>query len=130
MIIDNKSIEITKYDNNIPGLDTVLKFIDLIQANYELEEVPDIFSENIPSSELGLLWNLDKEKKNYSFQDALFYDNYIDKEGKITSITWQLSFERYILGSNDNSKKEVLIYVTVDFLDDNNFKISNISISE
>lgn len=127
MIINNKALDISKYEKNIPGLDNVLTFINLIQTNYELDEIPDIFSASIPSSELSLLWNLDKEKKSYSFQDAFFYDSFVNNDGKVTSITWRLSFEQYIIGSNDNSKKELIIYIISELVDNNNFKISSIA---
>ena len=127
MILDNKSVDITKDTFNIPGLREILSFIDLIQADYEPYDLPPLFNENIPSKELALLWNLSKDTYNYSFQDAFFYDNKVNEKGNITSIKWRLTFERYNKGSDDSSKEEKVIYVTSTFAADNSFKISSIS---
>lgn len=126
MIIDNATINITKDSIKIPDLGNILSLIDLLQKYYELDEVPDIFTENISESELGLLWNLDKEHNQYSFQNAFFYDESIDNEGNITSMKWTLSFEKYIREKDDSSKTETTFYVNTIKSGDNSYKISSI----
>ena len=126
MIIDNATMNITKDSIKIPDLGNILSLIDLLQKDYELDEVPDIFAENISEGELGLLWNLDKEHNQYSFQNAFFYDESVDNEGNITSMKWILSFEKYIREKDDSSKTETTFYVTTIKSGDNSYKISSI----
>ena len=122
----NEAINITKDSIKIPDLGNILSLIDLLQKDYELDEVPDIFTENISESELGLLWNLDKEHNQYSFQNAFFYEESIDNEGNITSMKWTLSFEKYIREKDDSSKTETTFYVNTIKSGDNSYKISSI----
>ena len=127
IILDDNYLDITKDADKIPGLNETLSFIELIQANYEPDDLPLIFSDSIPKTELALLWNLDKNNHSYSFQDAFFYDNKINSSGKASSIKWRLTFERYDRGSDDSSKKEKVIYLICSLLDDNTYKISSIT---
>lgn len=126
MIIDNSTLNITKDSIKIPDIENILLLIDLFQKDYELDEIPDIFSENISEKDLGLLWNLDKEHNQYSFQDAFFYDETVDIEGNITSMKWRLSFEKYIREKDDSSKSEITFHVTTIKTSDNSYKISSI----
>lgn len=126
MIIDDSIVDITKDCNKIPDLANILSLIDLLQKDYELDDIPDIFSQNISESELGLLWNLDKEHNLYSFQDAFFYDESLDNAGNITSMKWRLSFEKYVRDRDDSSKSEVVFYVNTTKDSENNYKISSI----
>ena len=126
MIIDNSTLDITKDSIKIPDIENILLLIDLFQKDYELDEIPDIFHENISEKELGLLWNLDKEHNQYSFQDAFFYDESIDNQGNITSMQWRLSFEKYIREKDDSSKSEITFHISTVRTSDNSFKISSI----
>lgn len=126
MFQDNERIDITNKSYNIPDLDNILSFINLIQANYELDQIPNIFTENIAKNELSLLWSLDKDNCNYSFQNGFFYDDEIDKTNNLISLKWNLSFEKYNK-QKPNAPKEEIIF-TIKFIKDNNsFKVSSIS---
>ena len=74
MVINNDILNTSKDNNNIPSLDSVIKFINLVEYNYVVDELPDIFTSGINSNELSLLWNLDKDNYSYAFQNAFFYD--------------------------------------------------------
>ena len=125
MILDNKVLDITKDCKPIVDLEIIQTFIDLIQKDYELVELPDIFKESIATNELAALWNLDKEHNSYSFQDGFFYDESIDNDGSITSLKWRLTFEKYIKYKDDSSKTDLVIYVTVERTIENAYKISS-----
>jgi len=130
MILDNKALDITKDCNPISNFETIQTFIDIIQKNYELEELPNIFKENILTTELAVLWNLDKDHNAYSFEDGFFYDESIDNDGSITSLKWRLTFEKYIKDKGDSSKAELVIYVTVEKSIENSYKISSFYIKQ
>lgn len=125
MIIDNKLLDISSSCKTVPDIDKIQKFIDLIEITYELDEVPDIFTENINESELALLWNLDKDHNTYSFQNGFFYDENANEKGDITSLKWKLSFEKYIKEKDDSSKKQIIIYVTTTLTPEGIYKISS-----
>ena len=110
----------------VPGLNSVQSFIDLIQVQYEISDPPNIFTSEIPSNELSLLWNLDKETYRYDFQNGYFHDVSWDESGEVLSLTWCLSFQQVKIQDPDNNKKEALIYITVKKDDYKNFKISSI----
>ena len=126
MIIDNKLLDITNYSKTIPGIDEILSFIDLIQVDYAPSDLPPLFSEDISKNELSLLWNLDKDYYNYSFQDGFFYDEQINSKGIISSIKWRLTFEKYNKGSDDSSKEEKVIVLSSKLTSENSYKISSI----
>lgn len=130
IITNTEVIDTTRYYNNIPGINNILTFIDLVQKDYEIDDTPNIFSEEINSNELGILWNLSKENFTYSFQDAFFSDDFTDKDGNITSLVWRITFERYNKGLDDNSKKEIIFYLTSELDYTNDFRISGISINQ
>lgn len=125
MISNNTIIDITKFNKTIPGIENILPFIDLIEAQYELDSIPNIFSDNISSEELKILWNLDKDNNTYSFQDGFFIDKSSDIEGNINSISWRLTFEKFNK-TNSNSKKEIILNVITDIDNEGNHKISSI----
>lgn len=127
MILNNEIIDITKFQSTLPSLDNIITFIGLIEKNYEIDETPNIFSNNINSNELGILWNLDKEHNRYSFQDAFFMDDFTDSDGNITSILWRITFEKYNIASGDSSKKEKVFFVSTQLESDGSFKISGIT---
>lgn len=126
MVINNEILDTSKEYNDIPSLSNILEFINLIEKNYEIEDIPDIFTENIPSRELGLLWNLNKDKYTYSFQDGFFIDNSYDNYGNITSLTFRFTFECFNKSITTDSKKEVVIYVTSENNYNGEYKISSI----
>lgn len=111
---------------NVPNLNLVQSFIDLIEAPYELSDTPDIFSSQIDSNDLGILWNLDKSIYNYAFQNGYFYDSAWDSNGNIATINWCLSFESIKKLDSSSDKKELLIYLTIEKDSYNEFKISSI----
>ena len=127
MLINNECVDITKDCKTPPDLNNIISLIDIIQKNYEVSEIPDIFTPEIPEEELALIWNLDKERNNYSFQDAFFYDESTDEKGRISKINWRLTFEKYIKEKDDSSKTELVLYVSTERTPENKYKISSIS---
>lgn len=128
MIISNNKKDITKNSQDVPDINAILKLIDMIEADYEINETYDIFSPNISSQELGILWNLNKEYNHYSFQNAYFENNSYNSKDELTSIKWTLSFEKYQLGKDDSYKEEIIFSVITEKYE-NTFKISSINIS-
>lgn len=119
------SIKDTSYSKpKILSLSVIQKFIDLIELPYEISDAPDLFSPYIPSTELAMLWNLDKSTFNYSFQNGYFYDNSWDDTGQPTSLIWILSFNKFNTSSSKNT--EILLYVTVQINEFGEYRISSI----
>ena len=81
---------------------------------------------NIKSEELGLLWNLNKNNYNYSFQKAYCYDSTWDEFGNPTTLYWTLSFQKNNFTNDNSNPKELILYITVEYTDSNQFKISSI----
>lgn len=129
MISNNEIIDTTKYYKEIPDIDNILTFINLVEQDFEIDVAPDIFMENIESNQLGILWNLSKENYAYSFQDAFFTNDFIDNQGNITSMIWRITFEKYNKNS-DSNKKETVFLVTTELNENNNYKISGISLNK
>lgn len=129
MIINDELLDISKDTDSPVTLDLIQSFIDLVQTPYELESIPNIFKEDISSDELALLWNLDKESNNYSFQNGVFYDEHTDNNGNITTVKWRLNFEKYIKEKDDSYKSQLTICVNCDKTTDNSYKISSFYIS-
>ena len=125
MIINNDTLNTSKYNNNVPSLDSVIKFINLIEYNYVVDELPDIFTNGINSNELSLLWNLDKENYSYAFQNAFFYDYEWNDNGDPTNIKWRLSFEKNALNGSEGNKEEFIIFLDVK-KDSSLYKITSI----
>ena len=126
MILNNKVIN-TKKNSSIFDMKNLIEFIDLIEKNYEVENLPNIFLDSIDSSNLSILFNLDKEHNTYSFQNGFFYDDSFDENDNANSIKYRLSFEKF--NTSSSSKKELIIYVTISKDCENNFKISSISLN-
>ena len=126
MILNNKVIN-TKENSSIFDMKNLIEFIDLIEKNYEVENLPNIFLDSIDSSNLSILFNLDKEHNTYSFQNGFFYDDSFDENDNANSIKYRLSFEKF--NTSSSSKKELIIYVTISKDCENNFKISSISLN-
>ena len=126
-IFNGKSLKDTTFSKtNVPNLNLVQSFIDLIEYPYELSDAPDIFSSTIDSNELGLLWNLYKDTYTYSFQNGYFYDSIWDDSGNITTINWCLSFEEVNKLDSSAEKKELFLYLTIEVDSSNQLKISSI----
>lgn len=126
-ILNSNSIkDISFSKQSIPSLGNIQTLINLIEADYELDDAPDIFTSYIPSEELGILWNLDKSSYRYSFQKGYFYDISWDNLGKATSIYWVLSFEKFNFIDSNNAPEELTIHVKVNLEEVDEYKISSI----
>lgn len=126
-ILNSNSLkDITFSKQTIPSLGNIQTLINLVEADYELEDAPDIFTSYIPSEELGILWNLDKSTYQYSFQKGYFYDISWDNSGKATSIYWALSFEKINCIDSNSNPKELTIYVKASLEELDEYKISSI----
>lgn len=126
-ILNANSIKDITFSNpTIPSLGNIQTLINLIEADYELDDAPDIFTAYIPSEELGILWNLDKSTYGYSFQKGYFYDISWDDSGRATSIYWILSFEKVNFIDSDSSPKELTMYVKAELEESDEYKISSI----
>lgn len=126
-ILNSNSLkDITFSNQTIPSLGNIQTLINLIEANYEINDVPDIFTSYIPREELGILWNLTKSTYGYSFQRGYFYDVSWDDSGKATSIYWILSFEKANFIDSNSIPKELTIYVKANLDELNEYKISSI----
>ena len=123
MIIDKKALDITNNTKLTPDIDIVQSFINIIEKNYELTELPNIFIESIPQDDLRLIWNLDKENNTYSFQNGFFYDETSDIKGDASTYKWNLNFEKY--SSYNNSKSQITIYLSTEKDAYNNYRISS-----
>lgn len=126
MVINNEILDTTKENSKLISLDAVTKFINLIEAPYELDETPDIFKTSISKSELSLLWNLDKENYSYTFQNGFFNDyDWNDDTSEPVAIKWWLSFEKSQLKGSESDKEELSIIIDLT-KEDGAFKISSI----
>ena len=126
-ILNANSIKDITFSNpTIPSLCNIQTLINLIEADYELDDAPDIFTAYNPSEELGILWNLDKSTYRYSFQKGYFYDISWDDSGRATSIYWILSFEKVNFIDSDSSPKELTMYVKAELEESDEYKISSI----
>ena len=123
MIIDKKALDITNNTKLTPDIDIVQSFINIIEKNYELTELPNIFIESISQDDLRLIWNLDKENNTYSFQNGFFYDETSDIKGDASTYKWNLNFETY--SSYNNSKSQITIYLSTEKDAYNNYRISS-----
>ena len=126
-ILNSNSIkDITFSNQTIPSLGNIQTLINLIEADYELDDAPDIFTSYIPSEELGILWNLDKSTYRYSFQKGYFYDISWNNLGKATSIYWVLSFEKINFTNSNSDPEELTMHVKATLEDLDEYKISSI----
>ena len=82
-------------------------------------------SPKIPSlNSIQLL--IDCVEADYSFQKAYCYDTTWNEFGNTSSLCWILSFEKINFTSSDSKPKELLLYVTAEIDESNQFKISSI----
>lgn len=126
MFLGNEVKDITFSNLKVPSLSSIQKFIDIIEAPYNLEETPNIFSINIPKDELSKLWHLNKDSYRYSFQNGYFIDTNWNSSLSPSKLTWLLSFD--VINYKDDSilPKELLIYVSVSEDNYKELKISSI----
>ncbi|MBE6071137.1 MAG: hypothetical protein E7208_04160 [Clostridium butyricum] len=113
MLINNDILDTSKDNTNIPSLDNVLRFINLVEYPYVVDELPDIFTSSINSNELSLLWNLDKDNYSYAFQNSFFYDYEWNDNSEPTHIKWRLSFEKNALKGNEGNKDEIVMFLDI-----------------
>lgn len=125
MIINNEILDTTKENLKVPSLDPAISFINLVEVPYELGDIPDIFTTSIDKSELSLLWNLDKDKYSYAFQNAFFYDYEWNDSGQPSAIKWRLSFEKNNLKGSETDKNELVLLLDLKKFD-NTYKITSI----
>ena len=125
MLINNKVLDTSKDNSNIPSLDSVIKFINIIELPYVLDDLPDIFISEIDRDNLSLLWNLDKDNYSYAFQNAFFYDYKWTDSGEPSSIRWRMSFEKSKLRSSDSNKTELILLLDLEKVD-SYYKINSI----
>lgn len=127
MIINNKFLNTTNNDvpATIPSLDTILNFINLIELPYNLDELPDIFTNNINKDELSIFWSLDKDNYSYAFQNAFFYDYDWNEYNEPIAIKWILSFEKNKLSGQDGDKEEMCVFLDI-IKDHSSYKITTI----
>lgn len=114
MLINDSPLDTSKENTNLPSLDSVTQFINLIEMPYVLDDVPDIFTSTIDKKNLSILWNLDKENYSYSFQNAFFYDYKWTESGEPASIRWRLSFEKSNLKGSKNDKNEFILLIDLE----------------
>lgn len=129
MVINNDTLNTSEDNNNVPSLDSVIKFINLVEYNYVVDELPDIFTSGINSNELSLLWNLNKDNYSYAFQNAFFYDYEWNENGDPTHIRWRLSFEKNALNGSEGNKEEFIIFLDIK-KDSSLYKITSIKKSK
>lgn len=111
MLIKDSNLDITKDNSNIPSLDSVISFIDIIELSYVLDDLPDIFMSSIDKDNLSLLWNLDKDNYSYSFENAFFYDYRWNESGEPSAIRWRLSFKKNNPKSSNVNKDELVFLI-------------------
>lgn len=114
MLINDAILDTTKDNSNIPSLDSVTKFIDLVQLPYVFDDLPDIFATTIDKKDLSLLWNLDKDNYSYSFQNGFFYDYKWTESDEPSSLRWRLSFEKSSFKGAQNDKSELILLLDLE----------------
>ena len=126
-LIDNNSIcSLNSLNYTINSLSETEKFVDLIEYPYEILEVPNIFSSDISYDELKLLWNLNKEIYQYTFQSGYFYDIDWNNYGSPNSILWTISFKKNKISNSKDEGNEFVLYIEVSLDQYNNYRISSI----
>ncbi|WP_291636924.1 VCBS repeat-containing protein [Clostridium sp.] len=92
------------YAENYMGKNTILSFINLM-SSFPLAELnisKELFTPDLNGNDISLLSDLSNRKVYYNFQDALFKDYKLDKNGNTSEILWTLNFK----GTNTNSTNE------------------------
>lgn len=123
----NKKLKNISYDSIEPtGLYPISNFIDIVSLNYEISELPNIFTGYISSEDLSQIWRLEKELYYYTFQDAFFRDISWNDKGEITICSWSLNFDK-ISKENNNIKSQINFTIQLEKVD-NTFLISSINL--
>lgn len=126
-IYNNKKFKDISFNKqSVPGLSSIQKFIDLVQSPYIPSELPDMFVDEINSSDVSILWSFDKDLNNYNFQSGYFIDIKWDKKGEIDTIDWILSFSEINKTASKPQEKEILLKLTTEKTENNTFKISSV----
>ncbi|WP_160672881.1 VCBS repeat-containing protein [Clostridium sp. C8-1-8] len=112
----------------IPGLQNVLLFIDMIESSGELDNTYDVFTSDIDSDSMSLIWKLDKKDYIYEFQDALFNDTKWDEKGSPREIQWTLNFKK-VMAQGIGDPTQVKLKINV-MKEDDKFKINSIKIQK
>lgn len=124
MLINNNLIDTTASNNPLP-YDTIENFINLMQLPYELDELPNIFTNSINKDELALLWSLNKENYTYKLQNAFFYDYDWNDNNEPISIKYRLSFKQESLTKSPKEENELILLIDL-AKTDTNYKITSI----
>lgn len=114
MLINDSFLDTSKDNLSIPSFDSVTKFIDIVQLPYVFDDLPDIFTTTIDKKDLSLLWNLDKDNYNYTFQNGFFYDYKWNESYVPSSLRWRLSFEKSSYKGNTNDKSEFTLLLDLE----------------
>jgi hypothetical protein len=116
----------------IPGKDAVLGFIKYIETLPEGESYKplEVFYPGLTGKDLTAIGKMCGENNIYSFQDAIFMDTKVNKDGDITEIKWTLNFRATSKNLSDQIKNySVIIKLKPDSTcSDRCFKIFNISL--
>lgn len=124
----NKKVKNISYDSvESPGFQSIISFIDIISLNYEIDDLPNIFTSYISSQDLSQLWRLDKDLYYYNFQDAFFRDISWDNKGNISTCSWSLNFYK-ISKENTENKSQINFTVQLEKIKDT-FLISSINLT-
>lgn len=107
-ILNNNSLENFTYSVNtdLMGKKTIQTFIKyMLSLPNDVNYKPiQIFDNNITSKSLYTLSSLNKENRQYIFQDATFMDTECNKNGDLTKIKWILSFKGISTSNNMDIK--------------------------
>lgn len=125
MLINDSPLDTSKDNTNLPSLDSITSFINLIELPYVVDDLPDIFTTSIDRENLSLLWNLDKDNYTYKFQNAFFYDYRWNESGDPIAIRWRLSFEKNNPKGAHNTKSEIIFLIDL-VKDGSSYKINAI----
>ncbi|WP_160692996.1 hypothetical protein [Clostridium sp. C2-6-12] len=125
MLINDTILDTSKENSKIPSFDSVTKFIDIVQLPYIFDELPDIFTTSIDKGNLSLLWSLDKDNYNYTFQNGFFYDYKWNEDYAPSNLRWRLSFEKSSYRGNQSDKSEFTILIDLEKINDS-YKINSI----
>lgn len=125
MLINDDIIDTSKDNLKIPSFDSVTKFIDIVQLPYIFDELPDIFTTTIDKKDISLLWGLDKDNYNYTFQNGFFYDYKWNQDYSPSNLRWRLSFEKSSYKGTQNDKSEFTLLIDLEKINDS-YKINSI----
>ncbi len=128
MLVCNEIVDTSKSNNVIPSLNNIIRFINIIELPYTVDDIPDIFTQNIDKTDLSILWHLNKDNLSYSFQNGFFYDYEWDDYGNPVNINCRLSFSKTDLKNFKSKNSEEFIISLNLTKSDSSYKISSIKI--